>query len=210
MATKVAASADVKAINRDGDGHELKEPKLETLLGEIVNAPIEAHDLKFDKPVVVEIAKTEKKESEQTIDAKYIAACQQYSARPNANVLLKIRNNTICVSGKIDVSDNFLGDHGACALFQIIAKYPVTSLVVAKNGLRNNSIKVLAEALRKNPSIKSLDLSANDISLLAVTELQALLRENKSITEINLKKTKIDDVNLKRIEALLELNKKKI
>jgi hypothetical protein len=209
MATKVAASADVKAINRDGDGHELREPKLETLLGEIVNAPIEAHDLKFDKPVV-ETAKTEKKESEQTIDAKYIAACQQYSARPNANVLLKIRNNTICVSGKIDVSYNFLGDIGACALFQIIAKYPVTSLVVAKNGLRNNSIKVLAEALRKNSAIKSLDLSANDISLLAAIELQALLRENKIITEINLKKTKIDDVNLKRIEALLELNKKKI
>lgn len=206
MTSKVADAK--KIINKDGDGHELKEPKLEAMLGEIVNAPVEAHELKFDKPAVQEV-KLEKKDSEPTLDARYSAACQQYSARPNAKVLLKIRNNTLCTSGKIDVSDNFLGDHGVCALLQILPKYPVTHVILKKNGLRNSAVKVLSEVLKKHITVNSIDLSGNDISLLAATELQLLLRENKNITELILKNTRIDDASIKRIESLLESNKKK-
>jgi hypothetical protein len=197
-----------KQVNErnDGDQHELHEEPEDDRPGLLVDGDYQSnyddHEAKNGKKDKIE-GHDVKNQKE-----KYLAACNKLGIRPNTTLLRKLKNDTLCVNGVIDMSHDFLGDIGTCALIKLLSQIECTKLILRKNGIRNSAIKQLVSALQKHPNLKELDLSENDISLVGAVDLLSLLRANRNIVALTVKGTRIDETNARRIEEQVNKNRK--
>eukprot|EP01065_Artemidia_motanka_P014963 TRINITY_DN18824_c0_g1_i1.p1 TRINITY_DN18824_c0_g1~~TRINITY_DN18824_c0_g1_i1.p1 ORF type:complete len:685 (+),score=233.48 TRINITY_DN18824_c0_g1_i1:51-2057(+) len=136
--------------------------------------------------------------------------------RANSQVLKLLdglgRTDTLDLSTDLSTSPPtafLIGDQGLRPLLPVIKmKADLRKLVLRGNGLTNNSMHGLVEALMVHPSVTYLDLGDNDITRLGAAELCYLLRRNQQITTMHVDGTRIDSqVWLRRIERQLEDNR---
>eukprot|EP00796_Vickermania_ingenoplastis_P010962 gene10962-7607_t len=93
---------------------------------------------------------------------------------------------------KLNLSNNVIGDIGACALADLLSvNTTVTDVNLHKNSIGNRGAARLGDVLRTNKTLKHLDLSDNMLDNEGVEAYPDMLRVNHYIREINVDKTRV-------------------
>ena len=139
----------------------------------------------------------------------YEDQCRDRHVHSNSSILLSLPDRQgAAINGEVlDVSRNFLGDKGLVPLLAVVERSTtLKNLILTENGLRNNAIKSLCQAIVNHPNIVSVDVSHNYISDGAGTAILALLKENRKIVHFDIQNTKIDPELRVSIKDALEQN----
>lgn len=93
---------------------------------------------------------------------------------------------------KIDLTNNVIGDVGACTLADLLAaNKSITDVCLKKNSIGNRGAQKLGDVLRSNSSLISLDLSDNMMDNEGVEAYLDMLRVNHKMRTIDLSKTRV-------------------
>jgi hypothetical protein len=140
--------------------------------------------------------------------APYKHQCVAMGIKPNSRL---VRNEAALLDQtKLDFSLNYIGSGGLQATTDAISQNrQLESLILAGNGLNNESVVFLCRALKDHPALKYLDLSNNPVSLPAGLALIELVRGNGVIREIKLQGTLVDEPVQGKIRRLLNINRSK-
>eukprot|EP00760_Papus_ankaliazontas_P000289 PhM_4_TR10048/c1_g1_i2/m.99359 len=135
----------------------------------------------------------------------YERECARLGLKKNTGVLalfspIPLDDSTV---KSLDLSNNFLGDHGLLALLPALQRLPhLTTLSLSNNGLRNPGVHELIEVVKRHPSIASLDLSNNKFTI--GRELLVLINLNPRIRHVNVSHTALDLALQERISRKLD------
>lgn len=116
-----------------------------------------------------------------------------------------IDNNTVT---KIDLSNNVIGDVGACILADLLAaNSTVTDVSLRRNSIGNRGAQRLGDVLRSNTTIRSLDLSDNMMDNEGVEAYPDMLRVNHVVRKIDLQKTRVTPDKAEAIALACDFNR---
>ncbi|KAI1233899.1 hypothetical protein IHE44_0004350 [Lamprotornis superbus] len=97
-----------------------------------------------------------------------------------------------CLPPFCSLQKNAIGAQGARKIAEALKKNcSLRELILSSNSVGDNGSIALAEALRVNHSLQSLDLQSNSISSAGVTALTAALCSNKGLLSLNLRENSI-------------------
>jgi Leucine Rich repeat len=82
----------------------------------------------------------------------------------------------------------------------------LTELVLDQNGIEEDGVKELAEALKDNVRLERLRLAENKIATAGALELAVLLTRNMTVSFLDLQRTGIDDMGAIAIASLIATN----
>mmetsp|Transcript_572 Transcript_572/g.701 ORF Transcript_572/g.701 Transcript_572/m.701 type:complete len:394 (-) Transcript_572:3586-4767(-) len=103
-------------------------------------------------------------------------------------IINALRNNPACQVVTLDISDNRLEDSG----IEMVAEYLKRSTIIESVALKQNRITggdgatALAEVLRRNNSIKVLDISNNRIEAEGIAKIDEALATNNTLEELGI------------------------
>lgn len=109
---------------------------------------------------------------------------------------------------KIDLSNNIIGDVGACTLADLLAaNKSVTEVCLRKNSIGNRGAQRFGDVLRSNSTLLSLDLSDNMMDDAGVEAYLDMLRVNHKIRKIDLNKTRVAPEKVEAITLAGDFNR---
>eukprot|EP00760_Papus_ankaliazontas_P035548 PhM_4_TR7883/c0_g1_i1/m.8951 len=139
-----------------------------------------------------------------SLSEQYEATCRALNLKPNSRIRKEFASGAYENPHNIDVSGNYLGGNGLQAFLIVIQNSPEMRVFRARdNGLSNDSIVALCRVLATHPSVLTVDLGENPISLMAAYALMDLGRKNTRIKSIVLDGTDIEEKVVKKITSLL-------
>jgi Ran GTPase-activating protein (RanGAP) involved in mRNA processing and transport len=106
----------------------------------------------------------------------------------------------------LDLSDNKIGPEGAKFIGRLINETSLIKLNLGKNRMEDG-VAHFGEALRKNKSLKNLDLSHNDINETGFKCIFNSLMDHQSIFELDMSQNALGQVGIRSIGDFLMKNK---
>eukprot|EP01063_Lacrimia_lanifica_P013268 TRINITY_DN198_c0_g1_i1.p1 TRINITY_DN198_c0_g1~~TRINITY_DN198_c0_g1_i1.p1 ORF type:complete len:1495 (+),score=544.93 TRINITY_DN198_c0_g1_i1:64-4548(+) len=139
----------------------------------------------------------------------YECHCKVLQVKPNSSLLRDLagaaKSNRPLT--RLDVRRNYLGERGFQAMVEVIRQATaLRDLRLGGNGLTNDAVMSLCRAVQDHPTLTSIDLSSNEISLPSVSSIVDLLRRNALITAVSVEDTHIEDRARLKIGKALQAN----
>eukprot|EP01002_Notosolenus_urceolatus_P000484 NODE_1118_length_1571_cov_78.861367_g921_i0.p1 GENE.NODE_1118_length_1571_cov_78.861367_g921_i0~~NODE_1118_length_1571_cov_78.861367_g921_i0.p1 ORF type:complete len:464 (-),score=115.94 NODE_1118_length_1571_cov_78.861367_g921_i0:104-1495(-) len=117
----------------------------------------------------------------------FLNKCKALNAKPNTGLLdtLTEMNDHNCEV--LDQSSNYLGKKGISALVEILPTLTsLSTLVLRDNQIDNEVVQILCQGIRSHPTLASVDLRGNPISLMGARALLNTLQANHRIRNLDL------------------------
>lgn len=109
---------------------------------------------------------------------------------------------------KLNLSNNVIGDVGACCLADLLtANTTVTDVILRRNSIGNRGAQKLGNVLRSNTSIKVLDLGDNMLDNEGVEAYSDMLRVNHTVRHIYVDKTRVSEDKSETITIACDFNR---
>ena len=112
--------------------------------------------------------------------AWYKAKCQELDVKPN-NSFVRALNQDLAV---VTFSNSYFGERGMLAIAPALAQIPVIALDLRNTGLSSGDAQHLQQALVHHPTITSVDLRENTISIPTARRFLSLVTQNKRLTTL--------------------------
>jgi hypothetical protein len=116
--------------------------------------------------------------------AFYKARCVETEVKPN-NTFLRMLTDGEELS-VVNFSNNYFGDRGMKAVAPVLGKVPVIALDLRNTGFSAADAGFLGDAMQRHPTLTSIDLRENSLSVPTARRLLTLLMQNKRITTLQL------------------------
>eukprot|EP00755_Sulcionema_specki_P015365 Sspe_Gene.59188::Locus_32500_Transcript_1_1_Confidence_1.000_Length_2019::g.59188::m.59188 len=137
----------------------------------------------------------------------YTNVCVALGIKPNSRVIRDLNTSKGEESTTLDVSRNYIGEKGFKALLELIRlQTHLVRVVLIDNGITNDAVVGLCRVAESHPSLVSLDLSGNPLSLCGGQALLNLCRKNHRITELDVSRSNIEERMAKKITEALAVN----
>ena len=116
--------------------------------------------------------------------AFYKGQCQEHEVKPNNTFIRQLSGDAEL--SVINFSNSYFGDRGMAAIAPVLGKIPVIALDLRNTGFSAGDAASLSESMVRHPTLTSVDLRSNVLSVPATRRLLSLLTQNKRITSIQL------------------------
>eukprot|EP00760_Papus_ankaliazontas_P035356 PhM_4_TR7759/c0_g1_i1/m.93803 len=148
-----------------------------------------------------------------TLESVYTTTFQQLGGKKMNTAISKLIG-TVTQAGTSPtealLADNYIGDIGVRAFFlTLVPRWPLLhKIVVSCNGLNNDTVRCLCDAVVYHPALTYIDLSRNvEVTQQGGAELLLLARRNQLLRTIDVDGTSIPQVWKKKLEAQLTINR---
>lgn len=138
----------------------------------------------------------------------YTVCCHRYKVRPNASILDQVGRTDFLNLRRIDGSRTFLGSMGVRAVLEFVRQHRVVEeLDLQRNGVDGSCVEHLCEIIASgHPSLRSINLAGNELSVPAVRKLWECARVSHTLTSLRLEGCGIPPEWIERIQRLLSEN----
>jgi len=116
----------------------------------------------------------------------YLQRCKQLNMKANTGLVAMLTEMCDHNASTLDLRNNYLGKRGMETLMSVLPKLQIQTLVLVDNQIDNDVLTVLIPALRQHPTIETVDLRQNPISLMGARALLGTLQQNPRITAMHL------------------------
>jgi hypothetical protein len=107
----------------------------------------------------------------------------------------------------VNLTDNEVGDAGASAVARSLATSGVRQLLLGNNNIGNGGAQTIADVLKSNHSVTSVQLGSNNIGDAGAQALAAALNDNESVSDLDLSDNNIGNAGALAVQNVLKNSK---